>query len=133
MQVFITPLPFSVYHWKLFPFEDKSQKDKFLICLNYNNENIYAVLPTSRADKFYTEAALTDVVSIEANESKYFKKLTIIDLKNIKEVSELKLKKAWGDGQIEYLGLLEDYLIKKAIKDAVTISPEKQKLLLEDV
>ena len=125
---------FGVYHWKSFKFEDNTSKDKYFIALNckINDIEISVVLPTSQIQK-YNSKRLIDTIFIKANESQFFTKDTIIDLKNIKIIDKNRLDNALQQNKINYLGKLEDNLIKRietAIIEAITLSNiERNKLL----
>ena len=129
---------FGVYHWESFEFEDNTKKDKYFITLNckLNDKDIALVLPTSQIEKYQKfKNRLIDTIIINANESKFFKKDTLIDLKNIKYFEAVAIYDAVEKGKINYLGLLEEELIKrieKAIKEAITLSNKiKRQLLCE--
>ena len=127
---------FGVYHWKSFEFEDNIKKDKYFITLNckLNDKDIALVLPTSQVEKYKRfENRLIDTIIIKANESKFFSKDTLIDLKNIKYFEAIAIYEAVEKSKINYLGLLETCLcdrIEKAIKEAFTLSPKLKKQLL---
>ena len=129
---------FGVYHWESFEFEDNTKKDKYFITLNcrLNDKDIALVLTTSQIEKYQKfKNRLIDTIIINANESKFFKKDTLIDLKNIKYFEAVAIYDAVEKGKINYLGLLEEELIKrieKAIKEAITLSNKiKRQLLCE--
>jgi len=127
---------FGVYHWESFEFEDNTKKDKYFIALNckLNDREIALVLPTSQIDKYQKIVSrLIDTIIITSSESNFFKKDTLIDLKNIKYFEAVAIYEAGEKGKINYLGLLEEELIKrieKAIKEAITLSPKIKKQLL---
>ena len=127
---------FGVYHWKGFEFEDGTYKDKYFITLNCKLEDkeIALVLPTSQVHK-YQKFRSIDTIKILKDESIYFHKDTLIDLKNIKVVESAKIIKAHKAKRIKYLGLLEEKLqnrIIEAIKRAKTLSLKVKKSLLCD-
>lgn len=112
----------SIYHWKSYQFEDGSFKDKYWLALTctINGKPIYAVLPTSQYKHYKNnKVMLHDTVIIEDNESEYFSKKTIIDLKNIREENKSNLDKAISDGKFTYIGQLEQSIMDK-IKEAIT-------------
>jgi hypothetical protein len=127
---------FGVYHWKNFEFEDNTKKDKYFITLNcnLNDKEIALVLPTSQVEKYNNfPNRLIDTIIISSNESRFFKKDTLIDLKNIKYFEAMAIYDAVERGKINYLGLLEEKLtkkIEKAIKEAITLSPKLKKQFL---
>jgi len=127
-------LRFGVYHWKSFEFEDGTSKDKYFIAFNCKLDDleISIVLPTSQIEK-YTGTRLIDTVLVNRQESQYFSKDTLIDLKNIKVYEREKIEIALNGGKIQYLGILEKFLIKRikdAITNAVTLSPKVKRKLL---
>jgi len=122
----------SIYYWTDYAFNEHEEdnRNKFWITLNckVNDFPINVVLPTSQGDNHYysNPGNMQDVVIIEAKESGYFYKKTIIDLKKIAHESKDKIEEAWEDGYLKYKGNLEEHLfgrIEKAIEDAITISP----------
>ena len=127
---------FGVYHWEKFAFEDNTSKDKYFITLNctLNDVDIALVLPTSQIEKYQKfKNRLIDTIIIKENESRYFKKQTLIDLKNIKYFEAVAIYEAVEKGKITYLGLLEEHISKRiedAIKLAITLSPKVKKALL---
>ena len=127
---------FGVYHWKSFEFEDNTSKDKYFITLNckLNDKEIALVLPTSQVKKYQKfKNRLIDTIIIKENESKFFKKETLIDLKNIKYFESPIIYDAVERDKINYLGLLENKIcerIEKAVKEAFTLSPKLKKQLL---
>lgn len=127
---------FGVYHWEKFTFEDNTSKDKYFITLNctLNDVDIALVLPTSQIEKYQKfKNRLIDTIIIKENESRYFKKQTLIDLKNIKYFEAVAIYEAVEKGKITYLGLLEEHISKRiedAIKLAITLSPKVKKALL---
>lgn len=127
---------FGVYHWKSFEFEDDTQKDKYFITLNckLNDIEIALVLSTSQVKKYQKlKNRMIDTIIINPNESQYFKKLTLIDLKNIKYYEAAAIYRAVEKSKITYLGLLEKELcnrIEQAIKEAVTLSNKIKAQLL---
>jgi len=127
---------FGVYHWEKFAFEDNTSKDKYFITLNctLSDVDIALVLPTSQIEKYQKfKNRLIDTIIIKENESRYFKKQTLIDLKNIKYFEAVAIYEAVEKGKITYLGLLEEHISKRiedAIKLAITLSPKVKKALL---
>jgi len=127
---------FGVYHWESFEFEDHTKKDKYFITLNckLSDIEIALILPTSQIEKYQKfKNRLIDTITIKANESKFFKKDTLIDLKNIKYFEAIVIYEAVEKGKINYLGLLEKNLcnrIEKAIKEAITLSNKIKKQIL---
>jgi len=129
---------FGVYHWEKFEFEDYSNKDKYFITLNckLNDNEIALILPTSQVEKYHKfQNRLIDTIIITSNESKFFKKDTLIDLKNIKYFESNSIYEAVEKSKINYLGLLEKDIcerIEKAINEAITLSTKlKNQLLCE--
>jgi len=132
----------GVYHWKVFRFKDGSMRDKFciaLVCKTYIPENesleeIPFILPTSQWEKYERNPNwLVDTVILNPNESKFFPKKTILDLKNIQMVERKILKNAVKNGRLTFKGLLEEDICKKVeegIKKAKTLSPLIKELLL---
>jgi len=127
---------FGVYHWKSFEFEDNTKKDKYFITLNckLNDRDIALVLPTSQVEKYNQfPSRLVDTIIINSNESRFFKKNTLIDLKNIKYFEAIAIYEAVEQGKINYLGLLEKDIcdrIEKAIQEAITLSKKLKNQLL---
>jgi len=127
---------FGVYHWKSFEFEDNTKKDKYFITLNckLNDRDIALVLPTSQVEKYNQfPSRLADTIIITSNESRFFKKDTLIDLKNIKYFEAIAIYEAVEQGKINYLGLLEKEIcdrIEKAIQEAITLSKKLKNQLL---
>ena len=121
--------------WHEYPFEDAdSSKDKYWITLNckINDFPINAVLPTSQWDNHYylKEENMIDTVILEANESKFFNKKTIVDLKNIVSEDEERVNEGIECNMLNYLGELESTLfqrIEEAIRNAITLSPFDKK------
>lgn len=132
----------SIYYWNDYSFNDNEidNRDKFWITLNCeaNGFPINVVLPTSQANgHYYSDTSnLIDTVVLEKDESQYFQKRTIIDLKNITHEHKDDIEEAWEAGYLQYLGELESQLfnrIEDGIRNAITISPiDKQEYLCED-
>ena len=85
------------------------------------------MLPTSQWNNHYysKEDNMIDTIILEASESKFFKKRTIIDLKNIVLEDEEQVKEGIECNLLKYLGELEPTLfqrIEEAIKNAITLS-----------
>ena len=128
--------------WHEYPFEDDNDnsKDKFWITLNceINGFPMNAVLPTSQyTNHYYTrEENLIDTVIFEANESQFFYKKTIIDLKNIILEEEEQIREGIEQNFLKYLGELEPHLfqrIEKTIQNAITLSFfDKQEYLCKE-
>lgn len=124
----------SVYLWHQYPFTNsKDVKDKYWITLNclVNDFPINAILPTSQWDNhYYTKKDnRIDTVIFEKNESEFFKKKTVIDLKNIIFEEESRVREGIENNFLKYQGLLEDNLFKRieeAIRGAVTLSKIKK-------
>ncbi len=121
----------SIYLWKSYEFEDGTCKDKYWISLTctVNGVPVYAVLPTSQYDKHYkyNEQRCYDTVILEANESQFFPKKTVIDLKNIRKEDPILLKKAIKENRLSYIGQLEQEIlerIKIEIENAYTLPQE---------
>ena len=116
--------------WREYPFEDEdNSKDKYWITLNckINDFPINAVLPTSQwSNHYYSKADnMLDTVVLEAHESQFFNKKTIIDLKNIVLEDEEQVKDGIECGLLNYLGELESNLFQRievAIQNAITLS-----------
>ena len=127
---------FGVYHWKSFEFEDNTSKDKYFITLNckLNDREVALVLPTSQVNKYQNnQNRFIDTILINPNESKFFIKETLIDLKNIKYFEAPIIYDAVERSKINYLGLLESKIcerIENAIKEAFTLPPKLKKQLL---
>lgn len=131
----------SVYKWYEYPFEDNdTAKDKYWITLNceINGFPMNAILPTSQWNNHYylREENMIDTIVFEANESQFFNKKTIIDLKNIVLEEEEQVKEGIKENFLKYLGELETNLfqrIEKAIEYAITISNfDKQEYLCQE-
>jgi len=127
---------FGVYHWKSFIFEDNTKKDKYFITLNckLSDKEIALILPTSQVEKYKSVSnRLIDTIIIKANESRFFKKDTLIDLKNIKYFEANLIYEAVEKGKVNYLGILEKELIQRmenSIKEAITLSKKFKNQLL---
>jgi hypothetical protein len=127
---------FGVYHWKSFIFEDNTKKDKYFITLNckLSDKEIALILPTSQVEKYKSVSnRLIDTIIIKANESRFFKKDTLIDLKNIKYFEANLIYEAVEKGKVNYLGILEKELIQRmenSIKEAITLSKKLKNQLL---
>ena len=127
---------FGVYHWKSFIFEDNTKKDKYFITLNckLSDKEIALILPTSQVEKYKSVSnRLIDTIIIKANESRFFKKDTLIDLKNIKYFEANSIYEAVEKGKVNYLGLLEKELIQRienSINEASTLSKKLKNQLL---
>jgi len=131
----------SIYYWNNYEFNANADdnRNKYWLTLNciVNDFPVNIVLPTSQINNhFYSQQDnLIDTVIIEANESQFFNKKTILDLKNITHEYEEVIKDAWGDGFLRYLGELESKLftrVETAIRNAITISPmDKREFLCE--
>jgi len=131
----------GVYHWKDFRFPDKS-KNKFWIALvckivdpkSNSNITIPSLLPTSRWDKYENNRKrLIDTVVLEPYESKFFKKKTVVDIKNIFFVREQEVFEAVQKNKLVYIGTLEENIVKKiekTIRNAETLSRKDIKMLL---
>jgi len=132
----------SIYHWTAYSFneDEEDNRNKYWITLNCNPNDfpINIVLPTSQANgRYYSNPNnLIDTVVIEENESVFFHKKTIIDLKNITHEHQNDIEEAWNDGYLKLQGELESDLfdrIKEGIRNAVTISPiDKKEYLCEE-
>ena len=132
----------SIYFWKNYAFNENEEdnRNKYWITLNckVNDFPINVVLPTSQNNNRYysNQDNMIDTVVIEASESEYFSKKTIIDLKNITHESQDKIEEAWDLRYLQYCGNLEvDLLdrIEEAIRNAITISPmDKKEYLCEE-
>lgn len=132
----------AIYYWSNYPFNenDEDNRNKYWITLNceVNAEPINVVLPTSQTNSRYycNPDNMIDTIIIKEDESKYFSKKTIIDLKNIKNEHIDDIEEAWDLGYLKYYGNLEVHLferIEEAIRNAVTISPlDKKEYLCEE-
>ena len=115
---------FGVYHWSDFEFEDGSCKDKYWIALNctISQKEYHAILPTSQVQKYFNNI---DTLYIEAEESEYFKKDTILDFKNIKINTKEEIENIFSKNKLDYLGLIERDIqnkIELTIENAMTLS-----------
>ncbi len=131
----------GVYHWEDFRFPDES-KNKFwiaLVCKIVDPKNnlgitIPSLLPTSRWDKYKNNRKrLIDTIVLEPYESKFFKKKTVVDIKNIFFVREQEVFEAVQKNKLKYKGTLEENIakkIEKAIRNAETLSKKDIKMLL---
>ena len=122
----------SVFKWFDYTFGNGDSKDKFFITLNcsINDFPINAVLPTSQHDNHHYSrpANMIDTVILEANESRFFNKKTIIDLKNIIYKEEEEIRNAYEDEYLIYLGDLEREImerIESTIRNSDEIEPFK--------
>ena len=132
----------SIYFWENHAFNENEEdnRNKYWITLNckVNDFPINVVLPTSQNNNWYYSNLnnMIDTVVIEASESEYFFKKTIIDLKNITHESKDNIEEAWDLGYLKYHGSLEVDLfgrIEAAIRNAITISPmDKKEYLCEE-
>ncbi|MBN2826207.1 MAG: hypothetical protein JXQ76_12830 [Campylobacterales bacterium] len=122
----------SVFKWQDYTFGNGDSKDKFWITLNckINEFPINAILPTSKYDKrYYSKAqSLRDTIVLEANESQFFPRKTLIDLKNIIQQEESEVRDAFEDEYLVYLGELEESIMQKietAIRNSEILEPFK--------
>ena len=132
----------SIYYWIDYAFNENEEdnRNKYWITLNctVNDFPINVVLPTYQGDNHYynNQENMKDTVIIEANESEFFYKKTIIDLKKITHESNTKIEEAWNEGYLKYRGNLEEHLflrIENAIRNAITLSPiDKKEFLCEE-
>ena len=118
---------FGVYHWNDYIFDNGTSKDKYWIALNcqIEQENYYAVLPTSQIDKYQFSTINIDTVKIEKDESKYFAKTTILDFKNIQLNTKDEIDFILNNNKLDYKGLLESEIQEKiilCIKNSETLS-----------
>lgn len=120
----------GVYHWQAFQFEDKTKRDKFFISLNceIDSDPFWLVLPTSQYEKQYLNYSqrLIDTLVLEPDESQYFPRKTVIDLKNLKDVCPTELQQAINQQKVRYIGLLEIAILERleqTIEKAFTLSP----------
>jgi len=96
------------------------------------------VLPTSQVDKHYYNNPdnMRDTVVIEINESEYFYKKTLIDLKTIIYERRATIEEAWDAGYLKYQGKLESHLfdrIENTIRNSIMLSlVEKKEFLCEE-
>ena len=133
----------SIYYWTEYHFNENEEdnRNKYWITLNckVNDFPMNIVLPTSQVDKSYYDNPqnMRDTIVIEATESKYFHKKTLIDLKNIIHERQTIIEEAWEAGYLKYEGKLESYLferIEHAIQNAITLSPmNKKEFLCEEI
>jgi len=132
----------SVYLWHEYPFVDSDDvRDKYWITLNceINDFPINAVLPTSQWNNHYysREENLIDTVIIDKNESSFFAKKTVIDLKNILIEDEIRIRDGIENNFLQYKGELESEIfsrIENAIQSAITLSPiDKNEYLCLDL
>ncbi len=115
---------FGVYHWENFEFEDSSKKDKYWIALSctFEQKEFYAVLPTSKVDKYFNKL---DTYIIKNGFSEYFKVDTLLDFNNIQISTKEKIENAYKNSKFKYLGLLEkehQIKIEETIKNSFTLS-----------
>lgn len=122
----------SVFKWFDYTFGDGDTRDKFWITLNcsINDFPINAVLPTSKHDNHYYSKSehMIDTVVLEPNESEFFDKKTIIDLKKIIHKEESEIRNAYDDQYLMYHGDLESEImdkIEKTIRDSEEIDQFK--------
>ena len=132
----------GVYHWEDFRFPDGSSKNKYwiaLVCRIINSKNgseqlIPSLIPTSQWEKYSSNPQwLIDTVVVEPEESQFFSKKTILDLKNIQWVEETTIYQALQKGKLTYQGTLEETIIQEvesAIRNAETLSLRDIKILL---
>jgi hypothetical protein len=124
---------FGVYHWSEYIFEDNSSKDKFWISLTckINQKEYYAILPTSKVDKYKFRS--TDTYIIQEGTSRYFQEKTLLDFNKIKINKQQEIEKAFKNNKFKYLGLLEksiQYDIENIILNAQTLSQNMINTLL---
>lgn len=117
----------SVFKWFDYTFGNGDIRDKFWITLNcsINDFPINAVLPTSQHDNHYYSKAenMIDTVVLKPNESEFFDRKTIIDLKKIIHKEESEVRNAYDDEYLVYLGDLESEIMDR-IEQTIRVSDE---------
>ena len=93
----------------------------------------YAVLPTSKLDKYFNKS---DTYIIKNGSSKYFSVDTLLNFSNIQISTKDKIENAFNNSKFKYLGLLEKQHqteIEKIIQDSFTLSQKMiDELLCKD-
>lgn len=115
---------------------DIETKNKFLIVLNHdcNQSEIYYFLPTSQMKFYVSKRKLRKYfVFVPGNTVSFFPFPTLIDCRHAECISRDKLREKYGNGELEFKGMLPEIFMAKVIdiiKTSRLIPKRTKKLIL---
>ena len=129
----------DILFWEGFDFGDGTPpQPKYLLLLSdcLAGEIFIVVLPTSQIDKYFglqSQRSIVDIVKIKKGEADFFKKETIIDLKECRAVFIEKMVEVYDGKTLKRTGSLSIDIIRRideAVENAKTLSQKIKDIIL---